>query len=304
MRWGWISVNPLANAERPSIPTPDPDPPSAEEAARIINEAWKDPDWGTLVWLAMVTGARRGEMSALRWDRVDLDNAMLTLHRSVGQYGGEIWEKDTKTHQRRRVALDPDTVEILREHRERCESRAALLDLTIPADGFVFSREPDCTAQMKPNTVTQRYGRLAKRLGIDTHLHALRHYSATELITAGVDPRTVAGRLGHGGGGATTLRVYSAWVSEADQRAALSLVSRMPRPTLNGQSRSTGSSKRPAVTPVMPEDAAPYERLAHALRSEIDSGRLGPGDRLPTFKALAERDGVSFGTAQRAVALL
>ncbi|WP_218130031.1 tyrosine-type recombinase/integrase [Pseudonocardia oroxyli] len=33
---------------------------------------------------------------------------------------------------------------------------------------------------------------------MDTTYHKLRHYSATELIAAGVDPRTVAGRLGHG----------------------------------------------------------------------------------------------------------
>ena len=39
-------------------------------------------------------------------------------------------------------------------------------------------------------------------LGIDTHVHALRYYSATELIAADVDVRTVAGHLGHGGGGA------------------------------------------------------------------------------------------------------
>ena len=66
--------------------------------------------------------------------------------------------------------------------------------------------------------------------GIDSHLHALRHYSATELLTAGVDLRTVAGRLGHGGGGATTLRVYAAWVGEADRRASEILGSRMKRP--------------------------------------------------------------------------
>jgi integrase len=67
-------------------------------------------------------------------------------------------------------------------------------------------------------------------LGIDSHLHALRHYSATELISAGVDVRTVAGRLGHGGGGVTTLRVYAAWVAESDKRAADILGSRMSRP--------------------------------------------------------------------------
>jgi integrase len=71
---------------------------------------------------------------------------------------------------------------------------------------------------------------MCTKLGIDSHLHALRHYSATELLTAGVDLRTVAGRLGHGGGGATTLRVYAAWVSSADRQAAEILGGRMKRP--------------------------------------------------------------------------
>jgi site-specific recombinase XerD len=71
---------------------------------------------------------------------------------------------------------------------------------------------------------------MTAELGIDTHLHALRHYSATELIAAGVDVRTVAGRLGHGGGGATTLRVYAAWLAAADKSAAGLLASRLPRP--------------------------------------------------------------------------
>jgi integrase len=69
---------------------------------------------------------------------------------------------------------------------------------------------------------------MAIRLGLDTLLKSLRHYSATELVSSGADVRTVAGRLGHGGGGTTTLRVYAAWVSEADQRAANALGPRMP----------------------------------------------------------------------------
>ena len=69
---------------------------------------------------------------------------------------------------------------------------------------------------------------MCARLGWDMHIHQLRHYSATELIAAGVDVRTVAGRLGHGGGGTTTLKVYSACVAEADQRAAGALVRHLP----------------------------------------------------------------------------
>lgn len=47
-----------------------------------------------------------------------------------------------------------------------------------------------------------------------------------------VDLRTVAGRLGHGGGGSTTLKVYAAWVAGADKKAAHLISSRLPRPPL------------------------------------------------------------------------
>lgn len=92
----------------------------------------------------------------------------------------------------------------------------------------MFSLAHDASTHLRPDAVSQRYAKLAARLGITTSIHKLRHYSATELITGGVDPRTVAGRLGHGGGGTTTLRYYSAWVSESDQRAAKTLTGRLP----------------------------------------------------------------------------
>lgn len=65
--------------------------------------------------------------------------------------------------------------------------------------------------------------------------NALRHYTATELITAGVDLRAVAGRLGHGGGGATSLRVYADWVTESDRHAGQILDTRLVRPILPGK---------------------------------------------------------------------
>jgi integrase len=76
--------------------------------------------------------------------------------------------------------------------------------------------------------MSHRFRRLAYGLGIDAHLHTLRHYAATELLTAGVDLRTVAGRLGHGDG-SVTLRHFAAWVNPADQRAASILSGRLGR---------------------------------------------------------------------------
>src|SRR6185312_13063601 len=87
----------------------------------------------------------------------------------------------------------------LRAHMARVDERAAMLKSQVPADAFLFSPDPDGATPLIPDSVSQRYERLVKRLGIDTTLHKLRHYNATELIAAGVDLRTIAGRLGHGG---------------------------------------------------------------------------------------------------------
>lgn len=105
-----------------------------------------------------------------------------------------------------------------------------------------------------------------------------------------MDIRTVAGRLGHSGGGTTTLKVYSAWVAESDQRAAVSLFSRLPQ-------RPAGHQV-PAVAP------APYESIAAELRADVAAGVVPLGAVLPTNIALMERFDVSAGTAQRAVALM
>jgi integrase len=300
VRWGWITVNPLDQAEPPKGVTHNPDPPTAEQAAAIVNEAFRDPAWGMLVWLAMTTGARRGELCALRRDRVDLDNALISIRTSVAQDGAETWEKDTKNHQQRRIALDEATVSLLRAYLSRCDEQAVELGITVAPDARVFSPSPDHSTWVKPGTVSQRYERMCVRLGWDMHIHQLRHYSATELITAGVDARTVAGRLGHGGGGSITLRVYSAWVSEADQRAAGTLNGRMPAAPIDLEAlATTGRTPDPES-----DDAAPYQRIAADLRGAINCGILKPGDHLPTINELRERYKVSAGTAHRGIALL
>jgi integrase len=213
------------------MPAPQPDPPSPEEAAKIVNAAWEqDEDWGTFVWLTLVTGARRGELLALLWDDVDLIAGILTIRRGLVQHNGKTIVKDTKTHQMRRISLDETTVEILNAQRKRCAGRCTGIGTALDDEAFVFFYSPDNRRPCSPSAITYRYARMTAKLGLRTHLHALRHYSATELLAGGVDLRTVAGRLGHGGGGSTTLKVYAAWVAGADKKAANLLASRLPRP--------------------------------------------------------------------------
>jgi integrase len=182
------------------------------------------------VWLVTTTGIRRGEVCALRWRDIDRDGETIEIRRNYVLHRGVGVEKDTKTHQMRRIALDSETVALLREQKARVAARAADLGSEFAGELYMFGglKSPDHRTPYSPRAVSSRYRDMAERLGIRTHIHALRHYSATELLTAGVDLRTVAGRLGHGGGGSTTLRVYAAWVASSDRMAAELLRTRLP----------------------------------------------------------------------------
>jgi integrase len=233
VRWDWIDSNPAKVAQRPKQKAPEPDPPSSAEAARLIAAAFgTSAEWGTLVWLVMTTGIRRAEVAGLRWSRIDLDNEVIDIRRAYVMSKGKGKEKDTKTHQMRRIALDSETVALFRTHKEVTRKRLKeKYNIELTDDMYVFttSRLPNPNVPYSPDAISHRYKRMATDLGIKTHIHALRHYPATELLTAGIDLRTVAGRLGHGGGGATTLRVYAAWVAATDRKAAEILGSRMPK---------------------------------------------------------------------------
>ncbi len=288
VRWNYLGVNVAAMAEPPAFERTEPDPPSAEEVAALLNDAWRDPTWGLFLWLTMITGCRRGEMCALRWSDVDITRRVISISRSYSQTAAVTREKATKSNQKRRLALDAHTADLLREYRTQCEENCAALGVALSSSAFVFTNSPTGSTPLLPSTVTQRYRRVAIRAGLrSSRIHALRHYSATELLTAGVDLRTVAGRLGHGSGGGTTLRFYAAWVEAADQGAAEAIATLMPTPD-----------------PTRRRARHPYEIVAAALREQIESGAFAPGQPLPTFNELVTRHGVSAGTVSRAVGVL
>jgi integrase len=229
-RWGWIPANPAALASPPRLGSVEIRPPTPEEVSRLLATAYEaDPDFAVLLWLDATTGARRGELCALRWGSVDLEAAELLILRNLFQAAGRLVEKDTKTHAAPRLALSADSVGLLEEHRRRCAERAEACGMRLSEDAYVFSLDPAGRQPVHPDSVTHRFSRLAKPLGLRTRLHDLRHYAATQLIAGGVDVRTVSGRIGHAGG-ATTLRVYTHFLAATDRQAAEVLEKALRRP--------------------------------------------------------------------------
>ncbi len=223
-KWQMVATNVAQDASPPRVHAAPIRVPSIEEVRAILTEAERvEPALGTLLAVGTLTGARRGELCALRWSDLDWSEGLLTIARSVYETEGGGWaEKATKTHQIRRVALDELGLAVLRRYRTVVDSLAKQLRLSLPPDAFMFSISPVGSEPIRPDVVTKFTARIAKAAGVDTHLHALRHFSATQLIAAGHDVRTVAGRLGHADAG-ITLRVYSHVLPSRDREAAATL---------------------------------------------------------------------------------
>ncbi|MGO9197045.1 MAG: tyrosine-type recombinase/integrase [Acidimicrobiales bacterium] len=224
VRWGWIRQNPAVEASPPRVPLRELKPPTPGEVAKLFRIAQEsDPTLAMFVVLAASTGARRGEVLALRWSDVELEKSSVSIERGLVLAGDQLIEQGTKTHQSRRVALDGSTMALLRAHRGRMEELAPLCDGNLAADAFVLSASPNGSVPLRPDSTTRAFRALCEKASVKgVRLHDLRHYVATRLLGAGVDVRTVAGRLGHRNP-STTLNVYAHFLPEADRQAAEAL---------------------------------------------------------------------------------
>ncbi|MFI5035021.1 MAG: tyrosine-type recombinase/integrase [Acidimicrobiales bacterium] len=240
--WSWISTNPAANATPPRLTKSDLSPPDPDQIGELLRAANdRDPEFARFLHIAATTGARRGELCALRWSNLEVKAGTLTIERSVVEVRGGLLEKDTKTHANRRIALDDDTLAVFDEQYDFAWERASLIGQSPNHDAFVFSREPDGSTPWTPDSVTKRFAIVREELGYDNmRLHDLRHFAATRLIAAGVPVRTVSGRLGHANP-STTLSVYSHFVEASDQEAA-SVVGKL---VSSSKSRSAVKSASP-----------------------------------------------------------
>jgi len=173
-----------------------------------------------IVALALATGARRGELLALRIGDFDPNAQTIRIDRSLEQTKSGLRIKAPKTkHGRRTIALPPSVVTELKAYPLKLHElrlslgmgRASNDDLLFPRfDGKIRS----------PHWLTQKFALLMDALKISgVTFHSLRHTHASQLIAAGMDVLTISRRLGHGSP-AITLGVYGHLFSNTDARAA------------------------------------------------------------------------------------
>lgn len=220
VRWDWVWINPASQASPPRALPAEICPPSADAISKLLaHAAEKDRAFYVFLMLAATTGARRGELLALRWKDVDFDVNTLAFQRSLieGVHGPTL--APTKTRRSHRVVLDTTTADVLRDFFDQHAG-------TEP-DGFVFSSDEDGKKPWLPNRATKTFIRLRTSAGLPHfRLHDLRHFMATQMLDAGVPVMVVAARLAHARA-STTLNVYAHAMPGSDLSAAEVLRARM-----------------------------------------------------------------------------
>ena len=117
--------------------------------------------------------------------------------------------------------VDAITAAVLAERKQQqVQALLGTAGVRLPSAAYVFASDPLGLTPWNPDWVTHKVAEVAEGAGVSLNIKALRHYTASQLLAGGIDLRNTAARLGHGGGGATTLRHYADPVSEVDRRAA------------------------------------------------------------------------------------
>lgn len=220
VRWEIILSSPVDRMDPVERGSSTVIPPTIAELSRLFDAAAQDFTLTLYVRLSAVTGARRGQMVALRWSAVDLDAGEIRFTTSLAKVPGGTVEKGTKTGARYPVAIDPKTVALLREHRRRQAEASLAVGQPLVDDAFLFAVDPAGSKAWHPDGASQRFARLRKRAGLEkVKLHDLRHWMSTQVLTEGFDPVTMAGRGGWSDP-TTPLRLYAHFQPARDRAAA------------------------------------------------------------------------------------
>ena len=159
------------------------------------------------VVLAVMCGLRRGEILALRWKHVDLDNASLSIMESAEQTENGVRYKEPKAGRSRTVALSETVVEELRKHRAKQAEEQLKLGIRIEGDSFIVAQAD--SRPLQPRSLSHEWVRVIEKVKLPRiRFHDLRHTHASQLLSAGVHPKIASERLGHSNIG-ITLDLYS-----------------------------------------------------------------------------------------------
>jgi integrase len=174
----WKEADQVPKVSWMKIPKPDFDFLSFEEADRLVSTA--EPEWKTMVLVALHTGLRLGELTALQWDCVDLIAGRVIVKRNL--YRGRLGSP--KNGRSREIPLSNTALRALKTHRHL---RGPWVFCT--ANGQLLNAYNRCE-----NAIARQCRRAGLR---PVGWHTLRHSFASHLVMKGAPLKVVQELMGH-----------------------------------------------------------------------------------------------------------
>lgn len=192
-----LALNPAKGIERPVGKTRRNEPFTASELKTFLSGV-EGHRLSAFYRLSAYSGARRGELVALRWADMDLDKGIITISKNRTRVRSEVIEQNsTKGGEgRRTIDIDLETTRIMKAHKVRQNQERLLLGEAWHETGYIFVQEHGLP--IDPDTPSKLFQSVRERLELrEQTLHDLRHLHATELLRHGVGIHLVKERLGH-----------------------------------------------------------------------------------------------------------
>ena len=169
-----------------------------EKEITVLERHTPDTPYFAMIFTALRTGMRRGELLALTWDALDYKNNTVFVKRALSYTKMRGYEyKLTKNKKRRKIEVTKEVVNVLRRHaKEQEKNKNRLGDNYDKKANLVFCREDG--QPLHPDTISSWFPDFCDSCGI-TRLtfHCLRHTHASHLLAGHEDISYVSRRLGH-----------------------------------------------------------------------------------------------------------
>ena len=175
--------------------------------------------WCDFFYVEVMTGLRRGEICGLRWQDINFEENKLQVKRSVSvKKGGGVSIGETKTETGVRcIQMPPSVAELLKSKKQ-----TAITEWVFPH--FLHPEQP-----ISPASAYRKLKVILKNAELPLiRFHDLRHTFATHATQGGVDPKTLAGILGHANA-SFTLDTYTHVTSDMQKSASAVVGSMMQK---------------------------------------------------------------------------
>lgn len=221
VEWQIIEINPCMHIKRPRVRRTKVKTPTEQLARDILAALEGEPLlYQTIIYLAIDSGLRRGELMGLKWSDIDFEAKTLHVARSNQSLTGKgTFSKKPKTEESiRDIAVSDSSIELLRQlHITQMKQKFKLGEKWQDGD-WVFAGKDG--KALYDSTPSHWFTKFLKRKNLPhISFHSLRHLSATILIAQGIPLKNVSSRLRHADI-KTTANIYVDALKSVDIEAA------------------------------------------------------------------------------------